>query len=101
MIADLLMTGMFLIMSSVASLHFYSIKSFYKEFQTHKKQAKGILSHMSDSIYNMGASYMMKNRPLEFSLMQEYVTVFGEKLATLGRIVGRVVREQSGWFMLS
>ena len=68
-----------------------------QEFQAHKKQGKGIISHVTDSIHNMGASYMMKNRPAEFALMHEYINIFGDKLGVMDRIATRVLREQAGW----
>lgn len=71
-----------------------------KEFQAHKKQGKGFISQVTDSIHNMGASYMMKNRPAEFSLMHEYINIFGEKLGVMDRIATRVLREQAGIFSL-
>ncbi|KAL8600698.1 hypothetical protein ACOMHN_057288 [Nucella lapillus] len=67
------------------------------EFQAHKKQGKGIISQVTDSIHNMGASYMMKNRPAEFGLMHEYITIFGEKLGVMDRIATRVLREQADY----
>ncbi|KAK7492932.1 hypothetical protein BaRGS_00015879 [Batillaria attramentaria] len=67
------------------------------EFQSHKKHGKGIISQVSDSIHNMGASYMMKNRPPEFGLMHEYINIFGEKLGVMDRIATRVLREQADY----
>ncbi|KAK7101066.1 sorting nexin-30-like [Littorina saxatilis] len=67
------------------------------EFQAHKKQGKGYISQVTDSIHNMGASYMMKNRPAEFGLMHEYINIFGEKLAVMDRIATRVLREQADY----
>ena len=55
---------------------------------------------MTDSIHNMGASYMMKNRPAEFALMHEYINIFGEKLGVMDRIATRVLREQAGMTIL-
>ncbi|KAL5016052.1 hypothetical protein ScPMuIL_005641 [Solemya velum] len=65
------------------------------EFQSYKKQGSGILSRVTDSIHNIGASYMMKNRPPEFTVMQEYVQLFGEKLGILDRVAQRILREQA------
>lgn len=75
-----------------------SVLSKCQEFQAHKKQGKGIISQVTDSIHNMGASYMMKNRPAEFALMHEYINIFGEKLGVMDRIATRVLREQAGLF---
>lgn len=65
------------------------------EFQAHKKQSTGLLGRVTDSIHNMGASYMMKNRTPEFTMMHEYVQAFGEKLGSIDRITQRIVKEQS------
>ncbi|XP_053395624.1 sorting nexin-30-like [Mercenaria mercenaria] len=65
------------------------------EFQAHKKQSTGLLGRVSDSIHNMGASYMMKNRIPEFTIMHEYMQAFGEKLASIDRITQRIVKEQT------
>ena len=67
-----------------------------QEFQAHKKQSTGLLGRVSDSIQNFGASYMMKNRTPEFTIMYEYIQTFGEKLGSIDRITQRVVKEQSG-----
>ncbi|KAL4235756.1 Sorting nexin-30 [Mactra antiquata] len=64
------------------------------EFQAHKKQATGILGRVSDSIHNLGASYMMKNRIPEFTIMHEYIQAFGEKLGSIDRITQRIVKEE-------
>lgn len=42
---------------------------------------------------------MMKNRPTEFALMQEYINIFGEKLGVMDRIATRVLREQAGRYL--
>lgn len=65
------------------------------EFNAHKKQGQGLISRVSNSIHNMSASYMMKNRPPEFSVMHEYVHTFGEKLASIDRITQRILKEQT------
>ncbi|XP_060564509.1 sorting nexin-30-like [Ruditapes philippinarum] len=65
------------------------------EFQSHKKQSTGLLGRVTDSIHNMGASYMMKNRIPEFTIMHEYIQAFGEKLSSIDRITQRIVKEQS------
>ena len=71
-------------------------KCIFQEFQAHKKQSGGILGRVSDSIHNMGTSYMMKNRIPEFTIMHEYIQTFGEKLASMDRITARVSKEEGG-----
>ncbi|KAK3091749.1 hypothetical protein FSP39_022320 [Pinctada imbricata] len=69
------------------------------EFNAHKKQGSGIISRMTDSIHNMSASYMMKNRSPEFTILYEYVQSFAEKLGVLDRIAQRVSKEQSDYLL--
>ncbi|KAK3609901.1 hypothetical protein CHS0354_036665 [Potamilus streckersoni] len=70
------------------------------EFQAHKKQGTGLISRVSDSIHNIGSSYMLKNRNPDFAIMQEYILMFGEKLAVMDRITQRVVKEQTEYLSL-
>ncbi|KAH3848554.1 hypothetical protein DPMN_090931 [Dreissena polymorpha] len=65
------------------------------EFQSHKKQSTGLLGRVSDSLYNMGSSYMLKYRKPEFAAIQDYILAFGEKLANIERITQRIVKEQT------
>ncbi|ESP01213.1 hypothetical protein LOTGIDRAFT_212744 [Lottia gigantea] len=67
------------------------------EFQSHKKQGSGILSRVTDSLHNMGASYMMKNRPPEFVIMHDYTQTFGEKLGVMDRISQRILKEATDY----
>ena len=56
------------------------------------------MSRMADSFHNMSASYMMKNRAPEYTVMNEYIHTFSEKLGVIDRISQRVVKEQYGMF---
>lgn len=67
-----------------------------KEFHAAKKEGSGFMSRMADSLHNMSASYMMKNRSAEFTVMNEYVNTFSEKLGTIDRVAQRVSKEQYG-----
>ncbi|XP_056017912.1 sorting nexin-30-like [Ostrea edulis] len=69
------------------------------EFQAHKKHGTGILTRMSDSIHNISASYMMKNRSPEFTMVYEYVQNFAEKLSVIDRISQRIVKEQTDYVL--
>lgn len=69
------------------------------EFQAHKKHGTGILSRMSDSIHNISASYMMKNRSPEFTMIYDYVQNFAEKLGVIDRISQRIVKEQTDYVL--
>ncbi|BFZ16283.1 hypothetical protein BsWGS_19322 [Bradybaena similaris] len=67
------------------------------EFQAHKKQGSGFLSRVSDSLHNMSASYMMKNRPPEFAAMHDYIMMLSDKLGVMDRIAQRVAKEQNDY----
>ncbi|KAK3800106.1 hypothetical protein RRG08_015072 [Elysia crispata] len=67
------------------------------EFQAHKKQGSGFLTRVSESLNNMSASYMMKNRPPEFALMHDYITLLSDKLGVMDRIAQRVAKEQNDY----
>ena len=67
-----------------------------QEFQAYKKQGSGFFTRVSDSLHNMSASYMMKNRPLEFATMHDYMTLLQDKLGVMDRIAQRVCKEQNG-----
>ncbi|XP_055884371.1 sorting nexin-30-like [Biomphalaria glabrata] len=67
------------------------------EFQAHKKQGSGFLSRVSDSLHIMSASYMIKNRPPEFAVMHDYMTLLSDKLAVMDRISQRVAKEQNDY----
>ncbi|CAL1548533.1 unnamed protein product [Lymnaea stagnalis] len=67
------------------------------EFQAHKKQGSGFLSRVSDSLHSMSASYMMKNRPPEFAVMHDYITLLSDKLGVMDRISQRVSKEQNDY----
>ncbi|XP_064625528.1 sorting nexin-30-like isoform X2 [Lineus longissimus] len=70
------------------------------EFQAHKKQGAGIISRFTDSIHNMSAAYMIKNRSPEYTMMNEYIHTFGDKLGTIDRISLRILKEQTEFLNL-
>ncbi|XP_055038311.2 sorting nexin-7 isoform X4 [Misgurnus anguillicaudatus] len=62
---------------------------------SHKKQGPGFLSRMGDSVRGLAATVRgIKNRPEEFTAMQEYVEAFGQKMSSLDKVTQRIVREQ-------
>ena len=69
---------------------------FPQEFQAHKKQGTGLLGRVTDSLHNISASYMMKNRSPEFIIMYDYIHALSEKLGVVDRISQRVSKEQAG-----
>ena len=72
-------------------------RSLSQEFQAAKKEgSSGFISRWADSFHNISASYMMKNRPAEFTSMSDYVVTFSEKLNVIDRILQRITKEQCG-----
>lgn len=62
---------------------------------SHKKQGPGFLSRMGESVRGLAATVRgIKNRPEEFTAMQEYVEAFGQKMSSLDKVTQRIVREQ-------
>ncbi|XP_070562895.1 sorting nexin-30-like isoform X2 [Ptychodera flava] len=64
-----------------------------KELTAHKKQGPGIFSRMGDSVRNVAATYMLKGRSPEYTMMGEYVGTFSEKLGTINRVSERIIKE--------
>lgn len=71
-----------------------------QEFHSAKKEGSGFMSRVADSFHNMSAAYMMKNRPPEFTVMNDYITMFSEKLGVLDRISQRISKEECGKILL-
>ncbi|CAG2191162.1 SNX7_30 [Mytilus edulis] len=65
------------------------------EFQAYKKQGTGLLGRVTDSLHNISASYMNKNRPPEFVVMYDYIHALSEKISVMDRICQRVSKEQA------
>ena len=70
-----------------------------QEFQAAKKEGSGFMSRVADSFHSMSAAYMMKNRPVEFSVMSDYINTFSEKIGVLDRISQRILKEEYGEFI--
>ncbi|KAL4635099.1 sorting nexin-7 isoform X1 [Arapaima gigas] len=65
------------------------------ELTSHKKQGPGFLSRMGDTMRAVAASVRgVRNRPEEFTIMQEYVDSFGQKMVSLDKVAQRIVKEQ-------
>ena len=88
---DLVQRGISTLCSHLHSVHFC-----LQEFQAAKKEGTGFISRMADSFHNMSAAYMMKTRSPEFTIINEYIQMFGEKVAVLDRISQRILKEQYG-----
>ncbi|XP_052452189.1 sorting nexin-7 isoform X1 [Carassius gibelio] len=65
------------------------------ELSSHKKQGPGFLSRMGETVKAVAAAVRgVRNRPLEFTEMQEYVEAFSQKISSLDKVTQRIVREQ-------
>ncbi|XP_077981955.1 sorting nexin-30-like [Glandiceps talaboti] len=67
------------------------------ELTAHKKQGPGVLSRMGDSMRNVAATYMLKSRSPEYTMMGEYIQTFGEKLGTINRVSERLIKENQDY----
>lgn len=69
-----------------------------QELTSHKKQGPGFLSRMGETVKAVAASVRgVRNRPEEFTDMQEYVEAFTQKIGSLDKVSQRIVREKKGW----
>lgn len=69
-----------------------------QELTSHKKQGPGFLSRMGDTVKAVAAAVRgVRNRPEEFTEMQEYVEAFSQKISSVDKVTQRIVREQKGW----
>nr|XP_006813092.1 PREDICTED: sorting nexin-30-like [Saccoglossus kowalevskii] len=67
------------------------------ELTARKKQGPGILSRMGDSVRNVAATYMLKSRSPEYTMMGEYIQTFGEKMGTINRVAERLAKEKQDY----
>ncbi|XP_038828690.1 sorting nexin-7 isoform X1 [Salvelinus namaycush] len=65
------------------------------ELTTYKKQGPGFLSRMGETVRAVANSVRgVKNRPEEFTAIQEYVEDFSNKISCLDKVTQRIVKEQ-------
>ncbi|XP_029482467.1 sorting nexin-7 isoform X2 [Oncorhynchus nerka] len=65
------------------------------ELTTYKKQGPGFLSRMGETVRAVANSVRgVKNRPEEFTAIQEYVEDFSNKIGSLDKVTQRIVKEQ-------
>ncbi|XP_023855937.1 sorting nexin-7 isoform X2 [Salvelinus sp. IW2-2015] len=65
------------------------------ELTTYKKQGPGFLSRMGETVRAVANSVRgVKNRPEEFTAIQEYVEDFSNKISSLDKVTQRIVKEQ-------
>ncbi|XP_075870237.1 sorting nexin-7 isoform X3 [Nelusetta ayraudi] len=66
-----------------------------EELSSHRKQGPGFLSRMGETVRAVANSVRgVKGRPEEFTLMQEYVDDFSNKIGSADKITQRIIREQ-------
>ena len=68
----------------------------HQELAAHRKQGSGILNRVGSSLKTTSSTYLLKNRDPEFTIMQEYIQTFGDKLGSVDRITGRILGEEKG-----
>ncbi|XP_027005341.1 sorting nexin-7 isoform X1 [Tachysurus fulvidraco] len=65
------------------------------ELASHKKQGPGFLSRMGETVRAVAATVRgVKNRPEEFSAIQDYVDNFSVKLTSLDKVTQRIIKEK-------
>nr|XP_057915883.1 sorting nexin-7 isoform X2 [Doryrhamphus excisus] len=66
-----------------------------QDLPSHKKQGPGFLSRMSDTVRAVANSVRgIKSQPEEFTLMQEYVETFSNKISSVDKVSQRIIKEQ-------
>lgn len=66
-----------------------------QDLMSHKKQGPGFLSRMGETVRAVANSVRgLKNRPEEFTLMQEYVEDFSNKICSVDKVTQRIIKEQ-------
>ncbi|KAM7370224.1 hypothetical protein PAMP_011495 [Pampus punctatissimus] len=66
-----------------------------QELASHKKQGPGFLSRMGETVRAVANSVRgLRSRPDEFSLMQEYVEDFSNKISSVDKVTQRIIKEQ-------
>ncbi|XP_070708952.1 sorting nexin-7 isoform X2 [Pempheris klunzingeri] len=65
------------------------------ELLSHKKQGPGFLSRMGETVRAVANSVRgLRSRPEEFTMMQEYVEDFGNKICSVDKVTQRIIKEQ-------
>lgn len=69
----------------------------WQELSSHRKQGPGFLSRMGETVRAVANSVRgVKGRPEEFTLMQDYVDDFSNKISSVDKVTQRIIREQRG-----
>ncbi|XP_062848286.1 sorting nexin-7 isoform X2 [Trichomycterus rosablanca] len=66
------------------------------ELASHKKQGSSFLSRMGDTVRAVAATVRggVRNRPEEFTAIQDYVEDFSQKMTSIDRVTQRIIKEQ-------
>uniref|UniRef100_A0A671WY44 Sorting nexin 7 n=1 Tax=Sparus aurata TaxID=8175 RepID=A0A671WY44_SPAAU len=65
------------------------------ELSSHRKQGPGFLSRMGETVRAVANSVRgLRSRPEEFTLMQEYVEDFSNKICSVDKVTQRIIKEQ-------
>ncbi|XP_047424090.1 sorting nexin-7 [Mugil cephalus] len=66
-----------------------------QDLSPHKKQGPGFLSRMGETVRAVANSVRgVKSRPEEFTLMQQYVEDFSNKVGTVDKVTQRIIKEK-------
>ncbi|XP_054479371.1 sorting nexin-7 [Anoplopoma fimbria] len=66
-----------------------------QELLSHKKQGPGFLSRMGETVRAVANSVRgLKSRPEEFTMMQEYVEDFSNKICSVDKVTQRIIKEE-------
>ncbi|XP_060920130.1 sorting nexin-7 [Labrus mixtus] len=66
-----------------------------QELSSHRKQGPGFLSRMGETVKAMANSVRgLRSRPEEFTVMQEYVEDFSNKICSVDKVTQRIIKEQ-------
>ncbi|XP_074550187.1 sorting nexin-7 isoform X3 [Halichoeres trimaculatus] len=66
-----------------------------EDFSAHRKQGPGFLSRMGETVKAMANSVRgLRSRSEEFTLMQEYVEEFSNKIGSVDKVTQRIIKEQ-------
>lgn len=66
-----------------------------QDLASHKKQGPGFLSRMGETVRAVANSVRgLRSRPEEFTVMQEYVEDYSNKMCSMDKVTQRIVKEQ-------
>ncbi|XP_067886774.1 sorting nexin-30 [Heterodontus francisci] len=70
-----------------------------KDLNPYKKQGLAFITKMGESVKYVTGGYKLRNRPVEFAAMGDYLDTFSQKLGTIDRIAQRIVKEQAEYLV--